>query len=284
MKRFTIQALAILAALMAVLSIMDIYYTWVISERPVYGIGRNEKVDWLITGDSRSISLRAPYLSYITGRKVVNVAAPFYTMDNTIELLEYFFNNGNRADRVLLQVDQKFGSRRGIKRNYEYMPHIIRQRGLLSPRFPFKYYAENNRNIRPSQIVDYTREVLRGDNKATETLDTIWVKINHFKTNPGLMVDHSKDDFRIDDIKALREYLLSKGVKELILYSPPYYPEWIKTQSDSASFKEKVRKAGFRYHDLSTVYTDTTYFIDHLHIKNRKDNEYMRLVATVVLK
>jgi hypothetical protein len=284
MRRFITQSLALLVAIFATLTLLDVFYTWVISERPAYGIGRNQKVDWIIAGDSRSISLRGPYMSYVTGKKVLNIASPFYTLDNSIELLDYFFKNGNTVDRVLLQVDQKFGSKKGVNRNFEYFPHIIRQRGLLSPRFPFKYYAENNRNIRPTQIAGYTKDALTGRNKVVETLDTTWFKINHFKTNPKLMQDHSMDEFRIGDIKALREYLLDKGVKEVVLYSPPYYPEWIKTQSDSASFKKKVRDAGFKYHDLSTVYTDTSYFIDHLHVKNRKDWEYGRLVASIVMK
>jgi hypothetical protein len=283
MRRFITQTIIVTSVILLSLSLLDIFYTWVISERPAYGIGRNEKVDWLIIGDSRSISLRGPYLSHVTGKKVLNIASPFYTLDNGEELLDYFFDNGNTVERVLLQVDQKFGSKKGIYRNFEYFPHIIRQRGLLSPRIPFKYYAENNRNIRPSQILKYTRDALTGRNKVVETLDTTWFKINHFKTNPKLMTDHSNDEFRIADIKALRDRLLSKGVKEVILYSPPYYPEWIKTQSDSASFKAKVRDAGFKYHDLSTVYTDTSYFIDHLHVKNRKDWEYGRLVASTVM-
>jgi hypothetical protein len=284
MRRFIKQTLLVLATVLVILSALDLYYTWVISERPAYGIGKNQKVDWLIIGDSRSVSLRAPFMSYVTGKKVLNIASPFYTFDNSIELLDYFFKNGNTVDKVLLQVDQKFGSRRGVMRNFEYFPHIIRQRGLLSPRFPFKYYAENNRNIRPTQIVRYTKDVLTGRNKVVETMDTTWFKINHFKTNPNIMMDHSMDEFRIEDIKALRENLLGKGVKEVILYSPPYYKEWIYLQADSASFKEKVRNAGFKYYDISNIYTDTSYFIDHLHVKNRKYWEYGRLVNSIIFK
>ena len=282
MKRFARQTMTIVAGCLAVLLALDTVYTWAISENPVYGIRKNEKVDWLITGDSRSLALRAPYLSYVSGMKVLNVASPFYTLENTKEILELFFNNGNRADRVLLQVDQKFGSRKGVNRNYEYMPHIFRQQGLPLQRFPFKYYAENNRNIRPSNLRQFLKGALNGRHDY-ETLDTTWVKINHFSTNPKLMVDNSIDEFRIDEIKRIRDYLIGKGVKEVVLYTPPCLPEWTLLQSDSASFKEKVRKAGFAYHDLSNIYSDTAYFIDHLHIKNRKDYEYCRLVSSTVL-
>ena len=284
MRRFIRQASLVAAGILAVLSVLDIVYTWSISENPVYGIGRDERVDWVIAGDSRSVGLGGQYLSTITGKKVVNISSPYYTLENNREILQYFFDNGNRAERVLLQMDQKFGSRRRVlMRDYEYMPHVIRQKGLFSPRFPFKYYAENNKNIRPGQVMEFARKALSGEAKAADE-DTGYTKATSFIRNPRLMVDHSKDEFRLDDIKALRDYLHTKGVKELVLYLPPYLPEWIQTQSDSSSFKQKLRDAGFRYYDFSNVYGDTTYFKDHLHLHNRKYNEFSRLMAATVIQ
>jgi hypothetical protein len=284
MKRFIKQVSLVLLGIAAVLCILDIIYTWALSEQPVYGIGKNEKVDWIIAGDSRTISLRAYYMSYISGKKVLNISSPQYSLDNNRDLLEYFFRNGNRVEKVLLQVDQKFGSRRGYNRDYEYMPHIFRQRGLLSPRFPFKFYAENNKNIRPTDFVRALSTRLSGRVTVESPADTVNYKITSFVHNPKLFQDHSDETFRIDDLRELREYLHGKGVKELILYSPPYLPEWIQSQTDSASFKKKVREAGFKYYDFSNIYTDTSYFKDHLHVKNRMDYEYARFINDNLLR
>jgi hypothetical protein len=114
--------------------------------------------------------------------------------------------------------------------------------------------------------------------------DTMGGKITQFRYNPKLMIDHSIDSFRIDDIIALRSYLRSHGVKELILYSPPLMQDWNRIQTDTVSFKRKVREAGFRYIDLSNAYSDTTYFKDQLHVKNQMDMPYCRLVASLVLR
>jgi hypothetical protein len=283
MRRFIKQISFVLLAILALLIVLDILYTWSLSETPVYGIGKDEKVDWIIAGDSRTISLRSNYVSHVSGKKVLNIAAPFFSLDNNIEILDYFFKNGNRVDRVLLQVDQKFGSRRGVRREYEYMPHVIRQKGILSPRIPFVYYAENNKNIRPTHILRVLKGIVTGDRPVEKLADTANFKVTWFVYNPKLMQDHSQEEFRIEDLKRLREYLRDKGVKELVLYSPPYLPDWIRTQSDSASFKSKVREAGFRYYDFSNIYPDTSYFKDHLHIQNRRDYEYGRLISSSVL-
>lgn len=284
MGRFIRQISIVAAGILAILWLLDIAYTWAISENPVYGIGKNEKVDWVIAGDSRSVGIGGPYLTLFTGKKVVNISSPYYTLENNREILDYFFDNGNSTERVLLQVDQKFSSRkRELKRDFEYMPHIIRQRGLFSPRFPFSYYAENNKNITPKQVFGFARQALSSQSDQG-VFDTSWTKITSFTVNPRLLVDHSKEEFRLEDIKVFRDYLLSKGVKEVVLYSPPYLPEWILSQSDSASFKTKVREAGFSYYDFSNVYSDTSSFKDHLHLQNRKNNEFSRMVASRVFE
>lgn len=283
MKKFLIQMAIVLGGIPVLLGALDGFYTWALSETPAFGIGVNEKVDYILAGDSRTISLRAPYMSHITGRKVLNISAPGYTLDNNIELLKYFFRRGNRADRVVLQVDQKFGSRTDASHDFEYKPHLFREDPLMA-RIPFRYYAENNRNIRPSEVLRKARLALSGEAGKPEVLDTVNVKFTYFRHNPNLLTDHSRDPFRLDDLKDLRAFLRSQGVKELILYSPPYLPEWIHSQSDSASFKDKVRDAGFTYYDLSNVYPDTSYFKDHLHVQNRLDMSYCRLVSSVILK
>lgn len=284
MNKFLRQMAIVLGGIPLLLVALDGFYTWALSETPAFGIGVNEKVDYILAGDSRTISLRAPYMSHITGKKVLNISAPGYTLDNNIELLEYFFRRGNRVDRVVLQVDQKFGSRTVPSHDFEYKPHLFRENPLMA-RIPFRYYAENNRNIRPSEVLGKARQTLsEGAGTPGLVLDTVNVKFTYFRHNNNLLTDHSRDPFRLDDLLALRDFLRSRGVKELILYSPPYLPEWIHSQSDSASFKQKIRDAGFTYYDLSNVYPDTSYFKDHLHVQNRLDMSYCRLVSSVIMK
>ncbi|NDE14502.1 hypothetical protein EBZ80_06180, partial [bacterium] len=91
------------------------------------------------------------------------------------------------------------------QRDYEFRPHLMREHAL-EPRFPFRFYAENNKNIGPRHVLTG----LRYDEDAHQTgrvPDTIHTKITHFRFNPKLMVDHSLDTFRIGDVIALRDFL-----------------------------------------------------------------------------
>ena len=283
MRQFIKQVSIFIAGVFIVFSILDIFYTWVISENPIYNIVSNEHIDYLIAGDSRTNPLLEPYLEHITGKKIINIGSPGYVLQDNIEILDYFFKKGNRVDKVILQVDWKFGSRTESKKNFEYMPHIMRQQGLIHPRIPFKYYMVNNKNIRPTHIFNFSKNLLKKDKSDSMTIDTVNVKHTPFVNNRKLWEDYSAERFRIEDIVAFREYLYSMGVKELILFSPPYLPEWISSQSDSASYKTIIKKAGFKHYDFSTVYKDTSYFKDHLHIKNIKYMEFCRLFASVVM-
>lgn len=282
MRRFLWQICIVMVGIAVMLSLTDLFYTWSISRMPAFGIRENEKVDYIFAGDSRTISIRPDYMSYVTGRKVLNISSPAYTLDDNRALLEYFFRRGNTVEKVVLQVDQKFGSRTGTQRNYEYLPHLMREHPF-EPRFPFRFYAENNKNIGPRHVIEGLRYD-EGANRPRAVPDTLAGKVTHFRYNPRLLVDHSLDSFRIQDIIALRDYLKGKGVKELILYSPPALQEWSRLQTDTASYKRIVRDAGFRYYDLSNVYHDTTYFKDHLHVKNQRDMEYCRLVASFIFR
>jgi hypothetical protein len=287
MKRFIKQVALILAGIVITLSLLDIFYTWVISETPLHGIRKNEHVDYLIAGDSRTNPLLPEYLSQITGKKVINIGEPGYVLDDNIKVLHYFFEMGNKVDRVLLQVDWKFGARHPEdveSKEWRYLPNMIRHEGLLTPRIPFVFYAENNRNIKPMHIVKFTKTALLYNGK-TDPLDTTSVRRSDrvFKENVKLLEDYSTMELRLRDIIALDTFLKRQGVKELILFSTPYLPEWISTQSDSASYKQKVRQAGYRLHDFSTVYKDTTWFKDYLHVRNSKYLDFCRLFAAVAM-
>lgn len=287
MRLFLRKLLFVAAGILITLSLLDIFYTWVISETPLHGIRKNEQVDYLIAGDSRTNPLLPEYLSQITGKKVINIGEPGYVLDDNIRILKYFFEMGNRVDRVLLQVDWKFGARHPEdveSKEWRYLPNLIRKEGLLTPRIPFVFYAQNNRNIKPMHIVKFTKTALLR-NGQPDPLDTMTVINAHrpFMHNEKLREDYSTMAFRMKDIIALDSFLRRQGVRELILFSTPYLPEWISTQSDSASYKRKVREAGYRFHDFSTVYKDVTWFKDYLHVTNSKYLEFCRLFASVAL-
>ena len=283
MRQFIKQVSIFLAGIFIAFSLLDIFYTWIISENPVYSIKNDEHIDYLIAGDSRTDPLLEPFLEHITGKKIIQIGSHGYVLQNNIEILEYFFSKGNRVDKVILQVDWKFGSSIENKKNFEYMPHIMREQGLFKPRIPFEYYMINNKNIRPTHIYKYSKNMLKKDKSESVIIDTVNVKHTPFVNNRKLWEDYSVNRFRIEEIVALRDYLHKMGVKELILFSPPYLPEWISSQSDSASYKTIIKNAGFKHYDFSTVYKDTSYFKDHLHVKNSKYMEFCRLFASIVM-
>lgn len=287
MRIFVMKLFFVAVGIGITLSLLDICYTWVISETPLHGIRKNEHVDYLIAGDSRTNPLLPEYLCQITGKKVINIGEPGYVLDDNIKVLKYFFEMGNKVDRVLLQVDWKFGARHPEdveSKEWRYLPNLIRKEGLLTPRIPFVFYAKNNRNIKPMHIVKFTKTALLRHGQ-TEPLDTMSVINSHrpFLHNEKLREDYSTMEFRMKDIIALDTFLKRQGVRELILFSTPYLPEWISTQSDSASYKSKVRGAGYRLHDFSTVYRDTTWFKDYLHVTNSRYLAFCRLFAAVAM-
>lgn len=283
MRQFIKQVSIFIIGIFITFSLLDIFYTWVISEHPVYSIKNDEQIDYLIAGDSRTDPLLESYLEHVTGKKIIQIGSPGYILENNIEILEFFFSKGNRVDKVILQVDWKFGSSTENKKNFEYMPHIMRHQGLFKPRIPFEYYMVNNKNIRPTHIYNFSKNLLKKNKSDSATIDTVNVKHTPFVNNKKLWQDYSINKFRIEDIVALREYLHKMGVKELILFSPPYLPEFISSQSDSASYKTIIKNAGFKHYDFSTVYKDTSYFKDHLHVKNSKYMEFCRLFASIVM-
>jgi hypothetical protein len=284
MRTFLKQILVVFLAILVTLSLMDIFYTWAVTQKPLHDIRENEHIDYLIIGDSRSNPLVTFYLEHLTGSKVMNFAEPGFVLEDNLTILDYFFRKGNTVDRVLIQADWKFGSRTEVDKNWAYTPYLIREKGLLSPRIPFWIYAENNRNFKPMFLV---KQIKDGNTKRTtsQLADTSDINAANvpFRYNEKLKADYSKYPFRINDIKALESRLKAKGVKEVILFSIPHLPEWITTQSDSASYKHIIRKSGFKYYDFSTIYADTTWFKDYLHVRNSRYMDFCRRFSATVM-
>jgi hypothetical protein len=88
----------------------------------------------------------------------------------------------------------------------------------------------------------------------------------------------------MDEIHSFERMLRKNGVKELVLFTAPFSPNWFHSQSDTSTYKRKLVNAGFKYIDLSTIYPDTTYFKDYTHIKNNKYLEFCRYFVDNVIQ
>lgn len=284
MKIFLKKMLLVGLGIFVTLYLLDIFYTWTITQKKLHGFGDGEHFDYVIIGDSRSNPLIPFYLEHLTGKKVLNFAEPGFVLEDNLAILDYFYRKGNSVDRILIQADWKFGSRTESEKQWVYEPYLIREKGLISPRWPFVMYAKNNRNYRPMVLVRKLREGVQNDpiSKLADTNLVLGNKVS-YRMNEKLRADYSVYPFRINDIIQLEKRLKEKGVKEVILYSMPYLPEWISTQSDSATFKAKIRAAGFTYHDFSTIYPDSTWFKDYLHVRNNRYLDFSQRFASTVM-
>lgn len=259
------------------LSLLDIFYTWAITRRPLFWIEKDQHYDYLIAGDSRTSPLLTPYLEMITGKKTINIGYPAFTLEDNRRVLKYFFDRGNRADTVYLQIDLRFGTATDIRRDWYYRPYLVMQEGMLTPRVPFKYYAENNKNI-TLRTIGSNLNYHWSKHETRDAWDTSLVVADYrpFQYNDKLLADHSHLPFLMDELKSFRRFLSDHGVSELVLFTAPYSPNWFHSQRDTSNYKKLIRAEGFIYHDLSGLYSDTTYFKDYTHIKNNRYLEFCR--------
>jgi hypothetical protein len=264
--------------------LLDLWFTWAVTRKPLSGIEENKNYDCLIAGDSRTTPLQAPYLDIYTGLKTINIGYPAYTIEDNHKILKYFFERGNRVERVYLQFDLRFGTAARSVRDWYYHPYILRHESWFKWHFPFKFYSLNNSNIKPSTVIKETWNALRGFDSVTP-FDSLEVlnDFRAFKFNPKLLKDNSKDTLLMDKLLSLDSMLKRNGVKEMVIFTAPFAGIWFPSQSDTSSYKKKIREAGFRYHDFSTAYLDTTYFMDYTHIKNNRYFEFCRLFSDQLL-
>ena len=140
MRIFVRKLLFVAVGIGVTLSLLDIFYTWVISETPLHGIRKNEHIDYLIAGDSRTNPLLPEYLCQITGKKVINIGEPGYVLDDNHKEPKSFFEIGNQPARCPLQVDVKVGARDPAdveSTDCRYPPNFIRQERIFTTRHPF---------------------------------------------------------------------------------------------------------------------------------------------------
>ena len=97
-----------------------------------------------------------------------------------------------------------------------------------------------------------------------------------FLYNKKLLKDYSQEPFRYRELIQFDAFLKKNGVRELVLFKAPCTPEWFISQTDTSTYKMKLRNMGFKYFDLSGAYRDTSYFKDYTHIKNNRYLEFSR--------
>lgn len=285
MSRFIKLILTILLGGYLSLLLLDWTYTMTITQRPLLGIKENRNYDYLIAGDSRTNPLVAPYIDKMTGLMTLNIGFPSFTLEDNQRILQYFFDRGNRVERVILQMDRRFGTSTGTRQEWYYWPYLHRQDGHFTTEIPFSYYARENKNITLKTLGSGLKYLITvGDGEMD--LDT--VKMNQdfrpFLYNKKLLADHSNLPFLYQEIVNFHAFLKKHGVRELILFKAPCTPEWFASQSDTSSYKQVLREMGFRYFDLSGTYTDTSYFKDYTHIKNNKYLEFSRYFIKSVIE
>lgn len=266
------------------LSLLDIAYTWAITQKPLSDIYTHKHYDYLIAGDSRTNPLLPSYLDMITGLKSINIGYPAYTLEDNKRIMEYFFERGNKVDRVYLQMDLRFGTANEVKREWFYKPYLIRQQGLLSPRFPFDFYARNNKNITFMTVKNHLMHGMRSPAERAY-FDSMEIVNDYrpFKFNEKLLEDHADKPFLMNELLSFDRMLKQNGVKELVIFTAPYSPNWFDSQSDTSTYKKRLVNAGFKYFDLSTIYRDTSWFKDYTHIKNNKYLEFSRYFVDHVI-
>ena len=279
MPHFLRICLIIFLSCFAILGAMDLLYTWTLTRQPLANIRKNQHYDLLIAGDSRTLPLLPEYLDIITGKKTINIGSPSYTIEDNKRIMKYFFERGNRVDKVYLQYDLRFGTQKQVAVDWQYQPYMIEHAGWITPRIPFQFYALNNANFTFKEVSKKLREQLK--NVPPPPFDSTDA-LNDFRPfvfNQKLLKDHSDKPLLIKELLEFDVFLKQHGVQELILFTAPFSPNWFPSQKDTSIYKKKVRNAGFRYYDFSTVYADTSYFLDYTHIKHTKYLEFCRLFS-----
>jgi hypothetical protein len=278
MKRFLRLTAIVIISGLAMLAFLDFAYTWAIAQKPLSDIKKDQHYDYLIAGDSRTNALLPSYLNMITGMKTINIGYPAYTLEDNRRVMEYFFERGNKADKVFLQVDLRFCTATEVKREWYYKPYLIGHEGYFAPaRFPFSYYALHNKNITFMTVKDHLLYSLKSPQEKAR-FDSMEVVNDYrpFRYNDKLLEDHANNPLLLNELYSFERMLKKNGVKELVLFTAPFSPNWFHSQSDTSTYKRRLVNAGFKYFDLSTIYQDTTYFKDYTHIKNNKYLEFCR--------
>lgn len=275
MKKFLQLFLFTGGGLLLILTGLDCLYSYSIARHPLLRIPKNQRYDYLIVGDSRVSSLLEGPMSALTGKKVL--VLPHYggNLEDILEVADYFFERGNQAETVISTVDLRIAQAAPAKHDWQYYAQDVMASHYLMPRMPFAIYARNNRKIPLRQVM---KEIKRPvDTSRKETRDM--AILQHYEPHPDQMRAYDTSDLRLDLILTLREKLKSYGIKDHRLLVAPLSPDYARYHPGAESYKDVMRKEGFRLYDCASMYADTTAFADLVHLKRNKYLDFSRKLS-----
>lgn len=275
MKKFLGIFLLTVGGLMLALAGLDCLYSYGIARHPLLRIPEQRTYDYLIIGDSRVSSLLEGPMSEMTGKKIM--VLPHYggNLEDILEVADYFFARGNRAHTVISTVDLRIAQTAAAKHDWQYYAHDVVSSDYLMPRFPFAMYARNNRKIPLRKVWEEIRRPVDTSRKETRDMGIF----QKYEPHSDQMNAYDTSNLRLDLILKLREKLRAQGVQDHRLLVAPLSPEYGKYHPGAESYKDVMKKEGFRLYDCAGLYSDTAAFADLVHLKRNKYLDFSRQLA-----
>lgn len=265
--------------LLLALAGLDCLYSYGIARHPLLRIPEYRTYDYLIIGDSRVSSLLEGPMSDMTGKNIM--VLPHYggNLEDILEVTDHFFERGNRAHTVISTVDLRIAQPAAAKHDWQYYAHDVVSSNYLMPRIPFAIYARNNRKIPLKKILEEIRRPVDTSRKETRDMGIF----QKYEPHPDQMNAYDTANLRLDLILKLRKKLRDQGVKDHRLLVAPLSPDYGKYHPGAESYKDVMKKEGFRLYDCAGLYSDTAAFADLVHLKRNKYLDFSRQLADTLV-
>ena len=279
MRHFLIHFAIVVSVCIGILYSLEKFYDYHFAKNGLAGIGMDggRSYDYLILGDSRVSSIRTGVIDSVTGLKGMAVTNFGASLGDISETLDIFLMAGNRSKYVFLAIDPFIGSRNYVGKEYLYVP-FKQYLSVDKFHFPFSRYARFNRNYSLSKLADAICgkwDPMRRHNPDQP----------EFRRRNVQFTDHSLRNFHTDFLVDFKRYCESKGM-QLVLFTPPYTPDYLAIQTAFANFKMKIDSLGVAFFDYSELYDDKRYFIDDFHLRRDREAvfslEVSEMVRTIV--
>lgn len=279
MRHFLIHFAIVVSVCIGILYSLEKFYDYHFAKNGLAGIGMDggRSYDYLILGDSRVSSIRTGVIDSVTGLKGMAVTNFGASLGDISETLDIFLMAGNRSKYVFLAIDPFIGSRNYVGKEYLYVP-FKQYLSIDKFHFPFSRYARFNRNYSLSKLA----EAIAGkwDPMRRHNPDQ-----PEFRRRHAQFIDHSSRNFHTDFLVTFKRYCASKGM-QLVLFTPPYTPEYLAIQTKFSKFRSRIDSVGVQFFDYSALYGDKRYFIDDFHLRRESETlfslELSRIVSSVV--
>jgi hypothetical protein len=100
-----------------------------------------------------------------------------------------------------------------------------------------------------------------------------------YEPHADQMNAYDTTNLRLDLILILREKLKNQGITDHRLLIAPLSPDYARYHPGAESYKNVMKKEGFRLYDCTGLYADTTAFADLVHLKRTKYLDFSRKLA-----